>query len=229
MNQSAQDMITGAERIARALAERDTPPGRPVNQTEVYRHRIAALERIVLDLAGKQEKDRQPQPDPQKDPQPDDYAALELEHMGDPQKGTGIYAKPVGAPWKDHQTTQLVNALRDCAIKYHAAEQLRARIAELVVPVCESLQRVSAMARSLSAERYPPQAGEDPPQWLPPSMFSEWDKSAGEQRKTAMQPLPVERDASGRVLGVRVGSTLYPETVVRDIERAHHITKDTSR
>lgn len=56
MHQSAQDMITGAERIARALAERDTPPGRPINQTEVYRHRIAALERIVRDLACKLEK-----------------------------------------------------------------------------------------------------------------------------------------------------------------------------
>lgn len=225
MNQSAQDMITGAERIARALAERDTPPGRPVNQTEVYRHRIAALERIVRDLAGGGKK---AQPDPQKDPQPDDYAALELEHLGDPQKGTGIYAEAIGGPWEDHQTVQLVNALRDCAIKYHATEQLRAQIAELVAPVCESLQRVSALARSLSAERYSALAGGDPPQWLPPSMFAEWDRTIAGTRTPAPQPLPAERDASGRVLGVRVGSTLYPETVVRDIERAHHITKDAA-
>lgn len=237
MNQSAQDMITSAERIARALTERDTPPGRPVNQTEVYRHRIAALERIVRDLAGKAtsspeiagmqsainhlsllveeqrallveveevcgrdghggqledgeselidkvrrhlemlsapkeskkhslpaepealkdlrdalgaldkvmlpgnmssstqreqqnvqrmkaslpflqlanpstarllieyvdclKNSRQPQPDPQKYPQPNDYAALELEHLGDPQKGTGVYAKKPIAMWQ---------------------------------------------------------------------------------------------------------------------------------
>lgn len=224
MHQSVQDMITSAERIARALAERDTPPGRPINQTEVYRHRIAALERIVRDLAGGVKK---AQPDPQKDPQPDDYAALDLEHLGDPQKGKGIYAEAIGGPWKDHQTVQLVNALRDCAIKYHATEQLRAQIAELVAPVCESLQRVSALARSLSAERHSTQAGEDPPQWLPPSMFAEWDRTIAAELNPAMQPLPVERDASGRVLGIRVGATLYPECVVRDIERAHHIIKET--
>lgn len=48
---SASQLIDGAERIARAIAERDTPPGQPLNVTEMYRHRIAALERIVSQQA----------------------------------------------------------------------------------------------------------------------------------------------------------------------------------
>ncbi|HBJ99096.1 MAG TPA: hypothetical protein DDZ62_03325, partial [Delftia acidovorans] len=43
------------------------------------------------------------------------------------------------APWKDHQTARLVNDLRDCAIKYHGAGQLRERIAHIVVPLCDQL------------------------------------------------------------------------------------------
>lgn len=35
---------------------------------------------------------------------------------------------------KDHEIAQLVNALRDCAVEYHDAQQLRERIAALVVP-----------------------------------------------------------------------------------------------
>lgn len=46
----AQQLIDGAERIARAIAERETPPGQPLNVTEMYRHRIAALEQIVRRL-----------------------------------------------------------------------------------------------------------------------------------------------------------------------------------
>ncbi|MBL8355599.1 MAG: hypothetical protein JNM01_12290 [Delftia acidovorans] len=44
------------------------------------------------------------------------------------------------APWKDHQTARLVNDLRDCAIKYHGARQLRERIAHIVVPLCDQLK-----------------------------------------------------------------------------------------
>lgn len=52
---------------------------------------------------------------------------------------------PAEPAWKDHQTAQLVNALRDCAIKYHGAEQLRDQIAHLVVPVCEQLKQACHM------------------------------------------------------------------------------------
>lgn len=44
---TATQLIQGAERIARAVVERNTPAGQPINQTEVLRHRVAALERIV--------------------------------------------------------------------------------------------------------------------------------------------------------------------------------------
>jgi len=46
----------------------------------------------------------------------------------------------VDAPvWKDHQTAELVNQLRDVAIKYHAAGQLRAQIQNVILPVIERL------------------------------------------------------------------------------------------
>lgn len=48
---SAAQLIQGAERIARAVVERDTPAGQPLNQTDVLRHRVAALERIVEQLS----------------------------------------------------------------------------------------------------------------------------------------------------------------------------------
>ena len=38
--------------------------------------------------------------------------------------------------WKDHNTAQLINRLRDVAVKYHAhAEQLRAQISALILPI----------------------------------------------------------------------------------------------
>ncbi|WP_280192661.1 hypothetical protein [Delftia sp. PS-11] len=48
------------------------------------------------------------------------------------------------APWKDHQTARLVNDLRDCAKTYHAAGQLRERIAFIVVPLCDQLKAAQA-------------------------------------------------------------------------------------
>lgn len=43
----AQQLIQGAERAARAVIERTTPPDRPISQTEILRQRVAALELIV--------------------------------------------------------------------------------------------------------------------------------------------------------------------------------------
>lgn len=48
---TATQLIRGAERAARAVVERETPAGQPINQTEVMRHRVAALERIVEQLS----------------------------------------------------------------------------------------------------------------------------------------------------------------------------------
>lgn len=48
---SAAQLIQGAERAARAVVEHTTPAGQPLNMTEVMRHRIAVLERIVSQQA----------------------------------------------------------------------------------------------------------------------------------------------------------------------------------
>lgn len=48
------------------------------------------------------------------------------------------------APWKDHHTAELVNRLRDVAIKFHDAQQLRERIAGVVRPLTDSLKAATA-------------------------------------------------------------------------------------
>ena len=57
-------------------------------------------------------------------------------------KGTEItahwpsLAEPVSRDgWKDHDTAKLVNELRDIAVKYAGAEQLRERIAQVIRPL----------------------------------------------------------------------------------------------
>lgn len=42
--------------------------------------------------------------------------------------------------WKDHQTAQLVNELRDCAAQFGQTQQLRERIATIVAPLCSQLK-----------------------------------------------------------------------------------------
>jgi len=63
------------------------------------------------------------------------------------------------APWKDHQTAQLVNDLRDCAIQYHSAGQLRARIAHLVAPLCDQLKAAPAQAQDEARLEKPARVG----------------------------------------------------------------------
>jgi hypothetical protein len=43
-------------------------------------------------------------------------------------------------PWKDHDTRELVNQLRDVAKTYADADQLRAQIAAIVLPAVKRLQ-----------------------------------------------------------------------------------------
>jgi hypothetical protein len=57
---------------------------------------------------------------------------------------------------KDHQIAALVNELRDIAIQYHVAQQLRERIAQVVVPAvraaqADSVQEDAARYRWLAA------------------------------------------------------------------------------
>lgn len=63
------------------------------------------------------------------------YAAL--------QSAQALEAVPAldaqGEEWKDHQTAQLVNDLRDTAVQFHGAQQLRERIARLVHPLAARL------------------------------------------------------------------------------------------
>lgn len=56
---------------------------------------------------------------------------------------------------KDHEIAQLVNALRDCAVEFHNAQQLRERIAALVVPALRELSqsKYAALMLDLLAAR----------------------------------------------------------------------------
>lgn len=57
-----------------------------------------------------------------------------LHHIEEPLGMDGLVGRK---PWKDGDTAALVNALRDVAVKYHATQQLRERIAELVHPLAK--------------------------------------------------------------------------------------------
>lgn len=54
-------------------------------------------------------------------------------------------------PRKDHNTAELINALRDRAVKYHGAEQLRAQLANLIHPVCDRLKAAEGVTRQKPA------------------------------------------------------------------------------
>lgn len=55
-------------------------------------------------------------------------------------------------PWKDIDTTQLVNTLRDVAKTYANTEQLRARIAEVIHPVAEMIRHLAYPVQAQMAE-----------------------------------------------------------------------------
>ena len=44
------------------------------------------------------------------------------------------------ATLKGHEIAQVVNALREVALEYHGSEQLRERIAHIVVPLLQAAQ-----------------------------------------------------------------------------------------
>ncbi|ANC43004.1 hypothetical protein [Pandoraea pnomenusa] len=67
------------------------------------------------------------------DASPTDYAALEREHFGDPDKRTGIYAEraadaPQVGALKDHEFRELVSSLTVIGQVYGNTQQLRERI-----------------------------------------------------------------------------------------------------
>lgn len=66
------------------------------------------------------------------------------------------------APWKDHLTARLVNDLRDCAIKYHSAGQLRDRIAHIVAPLCDQLKAAQAEPAAPAVDADPLDVCTDP-------------------------------------------------------------------
>lgn len=61
-----------------------------------------------------------------------DAAAID-EALASAPVGDGSATQPAW-PMKDHELRELVNALRDVAIKYHGTQQLRERIAQVVHP-----------------------------------------------------------------------------------------------
>ena len=69
-------------------------------------------------------------------PSPEWYATMIQSTADDDfQVGPAFVAAP-----KDHEIAALVNKLRDVAIEFHGAQQLRVRIAEIVVPALKVMQ-----------------------------------------------------------------------------------------
>jgi|LakMenE18May11ns_1017448.scaffolds.fasta_scaffold7713523_2 hypothetical protein len=48
---------------------------------------------------------------------------------------------PQEKEWKDYDTAFLINELRDIALKYRDAQQLRERIAYAIRPLCDRLKK----------------------------------------------------------------------------------------
>jgi len=56
---------------------------------------------------------------------------------------------------KDHEKRELINKLRDVAIKYHACASLRERIAKLVMsPVFESAESIERETTNTSSKQH---------------------------------------------------------------------------
>ena len=58
---------------------------------------------------------------------------------------------PVAEPVKDHVIAQTVNELRDIAVKFHGAQQLRERIAHVVVPLLQATPQPPSPERARHA------------------------------------------------------------------------------
>ena len=63
-------------------------------------------------------------------------------------------AAPADAP-KDHEIREAINQLRDVAVQYHATQQLRERIADIVLPLVKPLVRCRAPAEDAREEELP--------------------------------------------------------------------------
>nr|WP_312374875.1 hypothetical protein [Delftia acidovorans] len=79
-----------------------------------------------------------------RDPESFQYLKQDLQGLVTAVPTQAAAPQAPAAPWKDHLTARLVNDLRDCAIKYHGAGQLRDRIAHIVAPLCDQLKAAQA-------------------------------------------------------------------------------------
>jgi hypothetical protein len=64
-----------------------------------------------------------------------------------PAESVGRDAPAAGAvagPWEDHQTREIVNQLRDCAKEFHATQQLRERLLDVLGPMIDWVRAAQA-------------------------------------------------------------------------------------
>lgn len=61
-------------------------------------------------------------------------------------------AGAVAGPWKDHQTREIVNQLRDCAREFHATQQLRERLLYVLGPMIDWMRAVQAPTPAAQAD-----------------------------------------------------------------------------
>ena len=84
-------------------------------------------------------------------------AAAVIENGGESQRlDTTAQAAPaagaVAGPWKDHQTREIVNQLRDCAKEFHATQQLRERLLDVLGPMIDWVRAVQAPTPAAPAD-----------------------------------------------------------------------------
>jgi hypothetical protein len=62
-------------------------------------------------------------------------------------------AGAVAGPWEDHQTREIVNQLRDCAKEFHATQQLRERLLDVLGPMIDWVRAAQAPTSAAQAGR----------------------------------------------------------------------------
>lgn len=73
--------------------------------------------------------------------------AMLVAHVQAPAAGA------VAGPWKDHKTREIVNQLRDCAKEFHATQQLRERLLDVLGPMIDWVRAVQAPTPAAQARR----------------------------------------------------------------------------
>lgn len=124
---------------------------------------------------------------------------------------------PAASPWKDHQTREIVNQLRDCAKEYHATQQLRERLLDVLGPMIDWVRAVQAPTTAQAAP-----AGDLPEEQTQPWYDLAWRHGARRHTSfdgdelTELSFSPTQFDAFCADLAPAAGAVAGPTDATRN-------------